>query len=1468
MVLYALATLPYISICDEETFDDAFSDLILNIDSYDTQTFTSNMKMLQDRYECIGITCDMIGTHISNTGSWPECSIPTRAIAGYQPTSDSSLEILKIDLDISTILSFIIMEANEAALDIYNNGRYARSSDGVPMSLKEISIPSSHPDAIAIYESFTALSGGSDYASVTKGAIMGEGVFAYSSVLKNSAAASLSIATIDLHMTILDNMYQAISACEAPSTSSEDMGAYWDRAVAATVGWTEGIEDGGSDIDGYLFYQLAQELCDSFDSCEVDGQSVINRALMTEFKMGQENLKNGQCQDVKSNLATIENLIQAILVDNLAYHSKFVDSNPDTVHCLSAYVASSALVPLVRRNTESTSVWASTIENNVVTSSTSSACSVDDVEAIYQVLNYYVTAQGIDCSWLGSSVCDGESNPVDSIGYEDNGGYTEMAIGDDHKLLNGQYAPLTEVRNVQDISLVVGSICNSDNSKSALDIYRSDDTAGVTIEEMSINGKYVMKDELQFNQYVYALQDSVDKTAGVFLFDNEPATEYADTIVSDAMEMSIDLGCRAVKVLNIWMWIVHHLNTAVDECRSPNNDSNNGHIDEAAALWEGSQLFAMAQRLGPSFGHAQIDGFTYLNREIVSRFVKARDIVSKTNNQCTDADIHDLRITVKETVSFMTAVLIQEIIDAMLSDTTTIKTKQEVVELMAFAVTPHISTCGHSAVFRQAYDSLVTDGFSVDTKVGDIISQLQSHYNCLGLKCDDVGRHSKDSTMHPECSENLDIAGYTPVDGVKTNMLAKLDLDAVAIHQLMVMDQHDVAKRIYMEGHNYYDYNLKQDYAFVSLYNLTQSNTIDYTDFPAYQQFSNYYGADFSHELLIQIFDATGPFVETSPSQRELAANYAISGIVSYMSALEALYFSVSRCGTSGTAAIDAFDGAVALLIGSVEGRGRGGSTWQEGQMFYSIAKRNCLHFRNCRGGDSEVNAQLLQALTNGQDLVKQGTDCSAVSDAVKSIEKLLAAPLLQSLLYFSDARIADHEDNAAAAYVASQAVLPIVDTVESPSAESIKSVMSIPADSARVETVPSALTSMFQDTKASEVVDCSLVTNDSGICKSSSGSTLTGGTDPGTITSDGSIPTANIDDEDTTAQIVDPEKPMPISNGLYVATNFVGDRSAISKDLEEIKSFLDEKDSEGATHTYTHGLYSKIYNENGIPTGEVRSIAKFSQEAASTMKGDPTYNLFVYGLSDENNEFMGRPATTYADTFISNLLLSGEREAANSMVALTLWMQVAHSLHSAYGACKQSFLTDGRTTNGRYLQQSDPSLYIDEAAAYWIGEDQETGSYSGHLLYGLTEFIGGKFEDQVSSSESDINNQVIDLFNKAKNHIAISRGCSTSEDSHLKLKSIIDELIPIMAVPLLRSLIYYINIDDPIMVKVYAMSVLPLFSACAPSTYYELKTELIDHSVIEIQKEYLLSKIESMYSCLGKFVVYPDTTMTLLSRY
>jgi hypothetical protein len=105
-------------------------------------------------------------------------------------------------------------------------------------------------------------------------------------------------------------------------------------------------------------------------------------------------------------------------------------------------------------------------------------------------------------------------------------------------------------------------------------------------------------------------------------------------------------------------------------------------------------------------------------------------------------------------------------------------------------------------------------------------------------------------------------------------------------------------------------------------------------------------------------------------------------------------------------------------------------------------------------------------------------------------------------------------------------------------------------------------------------------------------------------------------------------------------------------------------------------------------------------------------------------------------------------------MVAITIWMQVAHSLHSAHAACnKPSYLTDGSTGttgDGRYLQDSDPALLIDEAAAYWIGDNQAaTGSSQGHLLYALTESIGSQFEEIPEGAESEINTQIIDLLNQ-----------------------------------------------------------------------------------------------------------------------
>ena len=94
-----------------------FSDLVINNASFDESKFGPTLQLLQDRYDCLGIYCGLVGTSTSADSSWPGCVDTTDAnyipnIAGYAPYSKSAVTLSKIDLDVSTILTFILMEVS------------------------------------------------------------------------------------------------------------------------------------------------------------------------------------------------------------------------------------------------------------------------------------------------------------------------------------------------------------------------------------------------------------------------------------------------------------------------------------------------------------------------------------------------------------------------------------------------------------------------------------------------------------------------------------------------------------------------------------------------------------------------------------------------------------------------------------------------------------------------------------------------------------------------------------------------------------------------------------------------------------------------------------------------------------------------------------------------------------------------------------------------------------------------------------------------------------------------------------------------------------------------------------------------------------------------------------------------------------------------------------------------------------
>ena len=306
------------------------------------------------------------------------------------------------------------MEATPLANDIYNNGRNVDDADSkMYVSIDSISTPSTI-DVQNIWQSYESESSINGYSpsSVTKNAIKGTAEFESTAPLKKSAAASLALATIDMHIAILDNMYQAQNACAAKQAQQTSM--YWDRAAAVTIGWSEGPIDGGSDTDGHLLFQIAQELCDRFDSCEENGNSKINTLLIEEFKNGLQYAKTFQCDRLKTSTGAIETLLQAILVDNLAFHTQFAESDWDEVHCLLAYISANAIVPFVRAVDADS---ANTIEAKIRVTSSPAKCFVEDRDAIYSSLKKFVVASAIDCDLLGSQVCGlaAGTNPIDSV---------------------------------------------------------------------------------------------------------------------------------------------------------------------------------------------------------------------------------------------------------------------------------------------------------------------------------------------------------------------------------------------------------------------------------------------------------------------------------------------------------------------------------------------------------------------------------------------------------------------------------------------------------------------------------------------------------------------------------------------------------------------------------------------------------------------------------------------------------------------------------------------------------------------------------------------------------------------------------------------------------------------------------------------------------------------------------------------
>ena len=202
---------------------------------------------------------------------------------------------------------------------------------------------------------------------------------------------------------------------------------------------------------------------------------------------------------------------------------------------------------------------------------------------------------------------------------------------------------------------------------------------------------------------------------------------------------------------------------------------------------------------------------------------------------------------------------------------------------------------------------------------------------------------------------------------------------------------------------------------------------------PDFDNFVQYYSNDkFADEIIRAAIDSTKlDYTDVwTEEQRRIVVLKTTQVLVMYFAALQNAYEAVNVCSertVQSTQSSDSWDRVAALLIGSLEGTEKNGTS--EGYMFYDLGQEHCVEFGTCVDDTTAVdfNEELVSLLYTGRG-ASQSSSCRALEKAADELSSLLLIPVIQGAL--SASATLSKEDNLekrAEAYVYGRALVPFV---------------------------------------------------------------------------------------------------------------------------------------------------------------------------------------------------------------------------------------------------------------------------------------------------------------------------------------------------------------------------------------------------------------------------------------------------------
>jgi hypothetical protein len=833
-------------------------------------------------------------------------------------------------------------------------------------------------------------------------------------------------------------------------------------------------------------------------------------------------------------------------------------------------------------------------------------------------------------------------------------------------------------------------------------------------------------------------------------------------------------------------------------------DQGEGKFDK------GWMLYSIGQSSAKFYGYPE--GEAPVNTKLMNLFVDAQ--TAGRSCESTPAAYLVFRSIIFEIIRSLTKPLILSLLFHMA------KNSKNMVELYAVAVVPQCSACDTQA--SEALKNSLYSGFNRETSITEeLLDHLATFLRCQRFTCDDLRTGENVDSFLADLSNRLctrlqngaesklPMAGYTPQNPVTE--ISRLDLDALEVYILMQTKAYKAAHDIFEHGHHSLSassFVIKDpEYDLMSLSAL--SNLTARASLPQFNDYTTYFGSEnYAHDIIFEAIKQKGQYATATRTELADIVKRTMQSMVSYMAVQVKMMSAIEKCKSgSPEEAKSEWDRAVALYVGSIEGILAGGNADGQGEFMYALTNEFCGDFQACESsGEASLNQQLMFSFASGRDSLVDGECDHLERTMTDEIVPKMAIPLIQGAI--SNAIKAENGAPSASLHILSQAVTPLLQRADSSAA----SVLSQAFGSFQSMSSPgvSAITAAFEKAIPGMGISCKDV-------GSLAGYTFCG--------SDGS---GNVTDSVN-------DTPTSLAGDLYVTTTYVQDRANIALDIQDMSEALREGNTQLAQLVYRDGKNSQQYDENGKLV-KLRSLKKFSTESTNDMLDEPEFNMYLFAL--QGNQF-------YADELVEEALKNANPSnpdvTIEAALVLNLWMEIVHLLHETLQACKQKKLTDDSGVHG-----------MDVAVAYWIGDGQIAGdAENGHLLYALSERFGEKF-NMDNGGQSRTNSNIVRLFNEAKNEVSLPNACSESRTTYTRLRRIVNQIIPQMAVPLIQGLILNLRANDRERVKIYSHAFLPLVAGCSPSLYEALKGKLLNMSYNVVDAESIIDLIRKSYQCLG----------------